>query len=70
MPVFRAFSFDFSLVFDFIRTHNKLLYPNMEDGSLLDPLLFNFLRSINGLLINGILTRSRRAILMNWKVLN
>jgi tRNA guanosine-2'-O-methyltransferase len=34
----------------------------------LDILFTTFLDSINYLLMNGCLTRSRRAVLMNWKV--
>lgn len=33
-----------------------------------DILVTTFLNSINYLLTNGLLTRSRRAVLMNWKV--
>lgn len=66
--VMKAFSTTFTpLVFNFIRTDNKSLFPNEEDRPLLDPLILTFLSNINDLLATGVLTRSRRAVLMNWK---
>lgn len=43
----------------------------LSDGkSLLDSLVLSFLQNINNLLAVGVFVRSRRAILMNWKVRN
>ncbi|XP_058068925.1 uncharacterized protein LOC131218281 [Magnolia sinica] len=50
-----------------IMTHNKSAITNGGDKPLLDPLVLNFLQNINDLLAVGVLARSRRAVLMNWK---
>ncbi|CAL9124432.1 unnamed protein product [Musa textilis] len=66
--VFKAFSTTFTnFHLDFVMQYNKTLLPNGEVTHLLDPLVLTFLHSTNNLLANGQLTRSRRAVLMNWK---
>ena len=50
-------------------SYNKSHFPDKENLPLLDPLVLSFIHNINDLLANGVLTRSRRAVLMNWKVL-
>ncbi|WOL09568.1 hypothetical protein Cni_G18321 [Canna indica] len=66
--VFKNFSTTFnSLHLDFVVAYVKKHLPDAETRHLLDPLVFNFLHSINNRLDDGLLTRSRRAVLMNWK---
>ena len=68
--VFKAWTMSFtSSTFDFIMSYNKSHFPDKENLPLLDPLVLSFIHNINDLLANGVLTRSRRAVLMNWKVL-
>ncbi|KAH0448169.1 hypothetical protein IEQ34_021969 [Dendrobium chrysotoxum] len=55
-------SSDFSLLMDYYMSE----CPNIEKP-LLDHLVLYFLNGINDLLANGLLTRSRRAVLMDWK---
>lgn len=67
--VFKAFSTTFTNShLDFVMEYNKTWLPNGEVTHLLDPLVLTFLHNTNNLLANGQLTRSRRAVLMNWKV--
>ncbi|XP_065031327.1 uncharacterized protein LOC103970039 isoform X1 [Musa acuminata AAA Group] len=66
--VFKAFSTTFTNShLDFVMEYNKTWLPNGEVTHLLDPLVLTFLHNTNNLLANGQLTRSRRAVLMNWK---
>ncbi|ONK73420.1 uncharacterized protein A4U43_C04F31310 [Asparagus officinalis] len=66
--VFKAWTMTLSSSdFDFIKSYNKSKFPDRENPSILDPLVHGFLHGINDLLANGVLTRSRRAVLMNWK---
>ncbi|XP_062073868.1 uncharacterized protein LOC133778060 isoform X2 [Humulus lupulus] len=51
---------------DFIRENDKLL-SKVEGKAMLDFLVLSFLENINGLLGVGVLVRTRRAVLMNWK---
>ncbi|XP_058084724.1 uncharacterized protein LOC131232481 isoform X2 [Magnolia sinica] len=68
VPVLKALCTAFCpLAFDMIMTHNKSAITNGGDKPLLDPLVLNFLQNINDLLAVGVLARSRRAVLMNWK---
>lgn len=53
---------------DFVMAYNESHFSNEEVSPLLDPLVLCFLHNINDLLANGVLARSRRAVLMNWKV--
>ena len=53
---------------DFVMAYNESHFSNDEVKPLLDPLVLCFLHNINDLLANGVLARSRRAVLMNWKV--
>lgn len=57
-------SSDFSLLMDYYKSE----CPNVDGKPLLDHLVLYFLNGINELLANGLLTRSRRAVLMDWKV--
>lgn len=67
--VFKAFSSTFNnLHLDFVIEYNKRQSLDGEAVHFLDPLTINFQLSINNLLANGPLTRSRRAVLINWKV--
>ncbi|XP_029120003.1 uncharacterized protein [Elaeis guineensis] len=52
---------------DFVMAYNESHFSNDEVKPLLDPLVLCFLHNINDLLANGVLARSRRAVLMNWK---
>lgn len=54
---------DFSLLMD----SKKYEFPNGDGKPLLDHLVLCFLNGINDCLANGLLTRSRRAVLMDWK---
>ncbi|XP_028552833.1 uncharacterized protein LOC110107437 isoform X3 [Dendrobium catenatum] len=56
-------SSDFSLLMDYYKSE----CPNVDGKPLLDHLVLYFLDGINDLLANGLLTRSRRAVLMDWK---
>ncbi|KAJ7952593.1 tRNA/rRNA methyltransferase (SpoU) family protein [Quillaja saponaria] len=67
-PVLRTLVSTFSpYSLDFIRENNKLLSPGVEDKPLLDSLFVSFIQHINNLLAAGVLARSRRAVLLNWK---
>ncbi|GMH28826.1 hypothetical protein Nepgr_030669 [Nepenthes gracilis] len=50
-----------------IRQINSSLLPIAEDKPLLDSLVLTFLKHINNLLAIGLLTRTRAAMLLNWK---
>ncbi|CAL9207649.1 unnamed protein product [Musa hybrid cultivar] len=66
--VFKAFYTTFTNShLDFVMEYNKTWLPNGEVTHLLDPLVLTFLHNTNNLLANCQLTRSRRAVLMNWK---
>uniref|UniRef100_A0A2N9GXM7 Uncharacterized protein n=1 Tax=Fagus sylvatica TaxID=28930 RepID=A0A2N9GXM7_FAGSY len=52
---------------DTIRENDKFLLPKVEGAPLLDSLALLFLQNVNNLLTVGVLARSRRAVLMNWK---
>lgn len=54
---------------DLIRETDKSVLQKAEGRPLLDSLVLTFLQGINNVLEFGALTRTRRAILMNWKVL-
>ncbi|XP_057978420.1 uncharacterized protein LOC131164899 isoform X2 [Malania oleifera] len=47
--------------------NDKSLLPQVEGKPLLDTLVLAFLQNINNLLTVGVLVRTRRATLMNWK---
>ncbi|KAK9275857.1 hypothetical protein L1049_023130 [Liquidambar formosana] len=55
------------LSLDLVKENSKLLPPKAEGKSELDSLVLTFLQNINNLLAVGILVRTRRAVLMNWK---
>lgn len=68
-PVLKALVSMFSpQLLDTIRENDKLLLPKVEGTPLLDSLVLSFLQNINNLLTIGVLARTRRAVLMNWKV--
>lgn len=49
--------------------HKKYHSSLLSDGKpCLDSLVLNFLQNTNKLITVGVFTRSRRAVLMNWKV--
>lgn len=52
---------------DFFR-ENEYLRSDVEEKPLLDSLVLSFLQNINHLIASGVLVRSRRAVLLNWKV--
>ncbi|XP_020081314.1 uncharacterized protein LOC109704964 isoform X3 [Ananas comosus] len=52
---------------DFTKAYSKPQCLNGEREPSLDLLAISFLTNINDLLANGVLTRSRRAVLMYWK---
>ncbi|KAL4602312.1 hypothetical protein ACB092_10G044100 [Castanea dentata] len=67
-PVLKALVSMFSpQLLDTIRENDKFLLPKVEGTPLLDSLVLSFLQNINNLLTIGVLARSRRAVLMNWK---
>ncbi|XP_068650315.1 uncharacterized protein [Aristolochia californica] len=67
-PVLKAISITLSsLDFELIVINNNSVPVNGENRALLDSFVFCFLQNINDLLDAGVLTRSRRAVLMNWK---
>lgn len=51
-----------------IRENDNLSPSDAECKPLLDSLVLSFLQNINNLLAVGVLVRTRRAVLMNWKV--
>ncbi|XP_078440236.1 tRNA/rRNA methyltransferase (SpoU) family protein [Wolffia australiana] len=55
---------------ELIMEFNESKFGVQKKESLLDPFLLSFLSGINGLLENGTLTRSRRAVLLTWKWLS
>lgn len=55
---------------DTIRENDKFLLPKVEGAPLLDSLALLFLQNVNNLLTVGVLARTRRAVLMNWKVMD
>ncbi|EEF37970.1 RNA binding protein, putative [Ricinus communis] len=66
-PVLRALVFTFSpLALDLIRDSDKSS-SSAEEKAWLDQLVLSFLQNINNLLAVGVLVRSRRAVLLNWK---
>ncbi|KAL5551309.1 hypothetical protein UlMin_001485 [Ulmus minor] len=67
-PALRALAPAFSpQTCDFIRENDNLLQGETEGKPLLDPLILSFVQNINDLLSVGVLVRTRRAVLMNWK---
>lgn len=67
--VLKALSTHFSpSALEFVMVVNRSIFRVEQNEFLLDPFLRNFLQSINDLLDKGTLTRSRRSILMKWKV--
>ena len=56
------------LALDLIRENDKSVLQK-EGSPILDSLVLTFLQGINSVLEFGSLARTRRAILMNWKVL-
>ncbi|XP_038975509.1 uncharacterized protein LOC103710780 [Phoenix dactylifera] len=52
---------------DFVMAYNESHFSSEEVKPLLDLLVLCFLHNINDLLAIGVLARSRRAVLMNWK---
>ncbi|KAG9452528.1 hypothetical protein H6P81_005432 [Aristolochia fimbriata] len=67
-PVLKAISTTFSsLDFELIVINNTSVPVNGESRALLDSFVLCYLQNINDLLDAGLLKRSRRAILMNWK---
>ncbi|KAM4085526.1 hypothetical protein ACJW30_10G034600 [Castanea mollissima] len=67
-PVLKALVSMFSpQLLDTIRETDKFLLPKVEGTPLLDSLVLSFLQNINNLLTIGVLARTRRAVLMNWK---
>lgn len=69
-PILRALVSTFSpLDLDPIRENDKSS-SSAEGKAWLDPLLLSFLQNINNLLAVGVLVRTRRAVLLNWKVIN
>ncbi|XP_050228591.1 uncharacterized protein LOC126677835 [Mercurialis annua] len=69
-PVLRALVFTFSpLALDLIRENDNSSGSAEGNGSkaLLDQLVLSFLQNINNLVAVGVLVRTRRAVLLNWK---
>ncbi|KAF5735116.1 hypothetical protein HS088_TW15G00616 [Tripterygium wilfordii] len=50
-----------------IRDNNRMLQPAVKVKPWLDLLVLSFLRNVNDLLAVGVLARTRRAVLLNWK---
>uniref|UniRef100_A0A2P2MML6 Uncharacterized protein LOC105632355 isoform X3 n=1 Tax=Rhizophora mucronata TaxID=61149 RepID=A0A2P2MML6_RHIMU len=55
------------LALDLLRQNQKLLASAVEAKPCLDLLVLSFLQNINNLLAVGVLARTRRAVLLNWK---
>lgn len=53
---------------DFVSDNDKQLLSKVEGKPLLDSLVLSFLQNVNDLLSVGVLVRTRRAVLMHWKV--
>lgn len=53
---------------DLVKKYDSLL--SSVGKPLLDSLVLSFLENINNLLAVGVFVRTRRAVLMNWKVRN
>lgn len=53
-----------------IRENDTSVLPKVDGTPLLDSLALMFLQSINDLLAAGALARTRRAVLLNWKVMD
>ncbi|XP_043715500.1 uncharacterized protein LOC122663896 isoform X2 [Telopea speciosissima] len=69
-PVFKALSSAFSpLGFNMVMGNDGSLVSKVAGKPLLDSLVLSFLKNINDLLAGGVLARSRRAILMNLKMM-
>ncbi|KAF3448239.1 hypothetical protein FNV43_RR08952 [Rhamnella rubrinervis] len=67
-PVLRALASGFSpRTLACIRENDNPLLPDVEGKPVLDSLVLSFLQNINNLLAVGVLVRTRRAVLMNWK---
>lgn len=58
------------LSLDVIRANNKLFPSAVEVKYWLDSFALSLLQNINNLLAVGVLARTRRAVLLNWKVKN
>lgn len=70
-PVLKAIVSKFSPpALDLIREDDKLFPPAGEEKPFLDFLVLSFLQNMNTLLAVGALARTRRAVLLNWKVMN
>lgn len=54
---------------DLVKKYDSLLLSSVGKP-LLDSLVLSFLQNINNLLAVGVFVRTRRAVLMNWKVRN
>lgn len=52
----------------FIRRAQNLSPISVEGQPLLDSLVLPFLQNVNDLLSVGVMVRTRRAVLINWKV--
>lgn len=57
-----------SQTLDCFNYNNKQLLPKESSMPLLDFAALSFLQNINDLLGTGVLVRTRRSVLMNWKV--
>ncbi|KDP39960.1 hypothetical protein JCGZ_03491 [Jatropha curcas] len=66
VPVLRSIASTFSpRAMDLIMENDKS--STSAEGSCLDQLVLSFLQNINNLLAVGVLVRTRRAVLLNWK---
>ena len=69
-PALKAFVSAFSpQTLGLFRENCKSLLPAIEGKPWLDSLVLSFLQNINDLLAVGFMARTRRAVLLNWKVM-
>lgn len=53
----------------FVRENDKSVLQKSEGKPWMDSWVLSFLQNVNSLLEVGVLARTRRAILLNWKVM-
>ena len=52
----------------FVQDESTIHHPRVEGRPLLDSLILTFHQHVNGILDAGVLVRTRRAVLLKWKV--
>lgn len=62
-------SFFSPLSLDFVKDNDNPFPLETDDKTVLDVFVSTFIKNINNIIDEGNLPRTRRAILMNWKVI-